>query len=968
MRMKFFTLAAILSFVGPLVFLQVQAQSQPQPPSATPLEEVLNALPMRNIGPFRTSAWITDIAVPETPLRESLYTIYAASRNGGLYRTINGGLSWTAISDAIDVPTIGAVAVAPTNSQLVWVGTGDQANARSSSSGKGVFKSTDAGKTWQFMGLGDSHHIARILIHPKNPDIVFVAALGHLFSHNEERGIFRTSDGGKTWSKVLYVDDGTGAAEIVMNRTNPNILFAAMYEKHRTAQQLILGGPGSGLYQSVDGGTTWKRLEGGLPSGTLGRIGVDIYQKNPNILYAVVENLNPRPAEYGPSTDGCDMGGPGFSDAPPTTGRGRAGNAAPPPTAVQPGRGAAAGGGAATAPGAAARGGAGAQGQAAAQPGRGRGAASRIGNEVYRSDDGGRTWKKAHAHSVDVAGGKAPYSFNQLRIDTGNPDRVIVTSDQMYVTVDGGKTWGCTNQNGFFRGVFGDFRSIWWDPQDNQRLMIGSDGGVNYSFDGGRTASTYLNLPIMEVYAIGVDMDDPYNVYGGAQDHDSWKTPSNSKTGLITVEQWTTVGPGDGMYNQVDPTDSRWVYNTRELGNHGRFDQLTGQRTVIAPPPPEAGTILRYNWIAPIVLSPHNPHIIYAGSQFLHRSLNQGNSWEVISGDLTTNTPACGRSNSGNVPFCNITTISESPLRAGMIWAGTDDGKVHLTMNGGVNWTDMTQAIAGAGGPVEIAVSRVFASPHDANTAFVSKSGFRRDEFKPYLFRTTDAGKTWQAISANLPNAPINVVVQDRKNKNLLIVGNDIGVFVSIDNGASWARMRSNLPTVPVHDLTIHPRENDLVLGTYGRAIWTGDITPLQDLTPDTFNKTAHLFDMEPRARYGFGTVGNYNLFGTAFLEIPNEPEAIMINYYLKADAGGTVPISVTDASGRVVRTFDGPGRRGFNRVQWPIGGGGGRGGGRGAGPAAGPLPVGDYTVTLTVGADKLTKAARIRERIMTRQ
>jgi photosystem II stability/assembly factor-like uncharacterized protein len=926
--------AAVVVFQPPAV----RAQATAQTPSATPLEDVLNALPMRNIGPFRTSAWITDIAVPETPMRDSLYTIYAASRNGGLFRTTNGGISWTAISDAIDVPTIGAVAVAPTNPQLVWVGTGDQANARSSYSGKGVFKSTDAGRTWQFMGLGDSHHIARIVIHPKNPDIVFVAALGHLFSRNEERGIFRTTDGGKSWTKVLYVDDGTGAAELVMNRTQPNILFAAMYEKHRTAQQLILGGPGTGLYRSQDGGTTWQKLQGGLPTGNLGRIGVDVYQKNPNILYAVVENLNPRPAEYGGSTDGCEMGGPAFAGDPAPGGRGRAGNAATQAGAVQP-------------------------------AGRGRGgAAARIGNEVYRSDDGGKTWKKTHAHSVDVAGGKAPYSFNQLRIDTGNPDRVIVTSDTMYITVDGGRTWGCGNQNGFFRGVFGDFRAIWWDPNDNNRVMIGSDGGVNYSFDGGRTASSYLNMPIMEIYAIGVDMDDPYNVYGGAQDHDSWKTPSNSKTGLITVEQWTTVGPGDGMYNQVDPTDSRWVYNTREMGNHGRFDQQTGQRTVIAPPPPEPGTVLRYNWIAPIVLSPHNPQILYAGSQFLHRSLNRGESWQVVSGDLTTNTAACGRSNSGNVPFCNITTISESPLRPGTIWVGTDDGKVHVTTTGGVNWTDMTQAIATAGGPVEIAVSRVFASPHDAQTAYVSKSGFRRDEFKPYLFRTTDGGKSWQSISANLPDAPINVVVQDRKNRNLLIVGNDIGVFVSIDNGVRWARMRSNLPTVPVHDLTIHPREGDLVLGTYGRAIWTGDITPLQDLTPETFDKNAHLFDIEPRARYGFGTVGNYNLFGTAFLEVPNEPEAILINYYLKADATAPVRITVTDAGGRVVRTFDGTGRRGFNRVSWPIGGGGGgRGGGgaRGGGQgAAGPLPVGEYTVTIEAGGEKLAKPARIRDRI----
>jgi photosystem II stability/assembly factor-like uncharacterized protein len=914
----------------------VGAQQAP----ATPLDDVLNTLSFRNIGPFRTSAWITEIAVPESPARDHLYTIYAATRSGGLWKTVNNGITWDPISDSVEVAAVGAVALSPSNPQVVWMGTGANDLARSSYSGKGLYKSVDAGKTWQFAGLPDSQHIARIVVHPKNPDTVYVAAIGHLFSKNEERGVFRTTDGGKSWQKVLYVNEGVAAIDLVIDRRTPTVLYAAMYEYDRNPWRLVLGGNGSDVYKSTDGGTKWDRLGNGMPDGTIGRIGLDIYQKNPNILYAVVENLNPRAEGVPRAIDACQAG------------------------AQQPqGRAGAAGGGA---------GAAGAAG-AAGRGGRGAAAGGPIGNEIYRTDDGGKTWRKVNSDTVDVAGGKAPYSFNQLKINPNNPDHVIVTSDTMYSSLDGGKTWSCSNTNGFFRGVFGDFRTMWWDSEDSNRIMIGSDGGVNVSYDGGRTADYFLNLRIGEMYAIGVDMDDPYNVYGGMQDHDSWKGPSNSVSGRITLEHWTTVGPGDGMYNQVDPTDSRWVYNTREMGNHGRYDQLTGQRTVIAPPAP-AGTALRYIWQTPIVLSPHNPQIVYAGSQFLSRSFNRGDAWENISPDLTTNDPSkCGRG-SGNVPYCAMTTISESPVRAGVIWAGTDDGKVHVTENHGGAWRDATAAIAAAGGAADRYVSRVFASPHDAGTAFVAKTGFRHDDFTPYLFRTTDYGKSWTSIGAGLARSPINVVVQDRRNANLLVVGNDIGVYVSIDAGKNWSRLKANLPTVAVHDLTIHPREGDLVLGTYGRAIWVGDITPLQELSAEVLNKTAHLFDIEPRARYGFQAIGNYNLYGDKYIEIPNEPDALIVNYHLKADATGSARVTVSDIAGRAIRTAEGPARKGLNRVQLALGAGGGRGGpgggqagggGRGGGAGAGgPLTVGEYLVTVEVAGEKLSKPARVRERI----
>jgi hypothetical protein len=432
------------------------------------------------------------------------------------------------------------------------------------------------------------------------------------------------------------------------------------------------------------------------------------------------------------------------------------------------------------------------------------------------------------------------------------------------------------------------------------------------------------------------------------------------------------------MYNVVDPTDSRWVYNTRELNVMGRMDQKTGVRTDITPGRAGSGDPpLRYNWIAPIALSPHNPQIVYAGAQLLFRSLDRGDHWEKISPDLTTNDPSkVGH----NVPFCTITTISESPVKAGVIWVGTDDGKVQLTTNHGGAWTDVTPALVAAGAPADRWVSRVFASPFDANTAFVAKNGYRNDDFTPYLYRTTDGGKTWTSISANLPKAAVNVVVQDRKNKNLLIIGDDIGVFVSIDSGASWSQLKANLPTVSVTDLTIHPREGDLVLGTYGRGFWTGNITPLQELTPEVLDQNVHFFDIRPRPRYGFNGQGmNYHLFGDRYVEVPNERDALDINYYLKSADASSARVTITDIAGKPVAQLSGPGRAGLNCVEWtmltmPAGAtaasagcgqtGGGRGGGGRGGNVGAPAPVGDYIVTLEIGGEKLTKIGRIRERI----
>jgi hypothetical protein len=495
--------------------------------------------------------------------------------------------------------------------------------------------------------------------------------------------------------------------------------------------------------------------------------------------------------------------------------------------------------------------------------------------------------------------------------------------------------------------------------------MLGSDGGVNVSYDGGRTSDYFLNMRVGEVYAIGVDMDDPYNVYAGLQDHDSWKGPSNGKSGQITLEDWVTVGTQDGMYNQVDPTDSRWVYNSYQLGGQRRLDQRTGEVAIIQPQRATGEPPLRYNWITPLVLSPHNPQILYTGAQVLFRSLNRGDSWQEVSPDLTTNEQGkCGMG-SGGVPYCTITSISESPREAGLIWVGTDDGKVQVTRHGG-GWQDVTAAVAAAGGPADRYVSRVFASPHDAQTAFIAKNGFRNDDFEPYLFRTTDLGKTWTAISAGLPDAPINVVVQDRVNKDLLIVGNDLGVWVTIDGGAKWTRMRADLPTVPVHDLTIHPRETDLVLGTYGRGIFVGDITALRELTPEVLAKPLHVFAIEPRAAYGFRALGNYHLFGNKHIEVPNEPDALVIQYQLLVPDTAGARVTVARVTGESIAELKGPSAAGVNRVLWNMRAGGAQGGGRGGGRGGGGpvLPPGEYKITVTAGGQTVSTTGRIRERI----
>jgi photosystem II stability/assembly factor-like uncharacterized protein len=844
--------------------------------------DVLNAFPYRNLGPFRAGAWVVAVAVPEHPDKAHAHTFYAAARTGGVWKTVNSGTTFENVTDSIGLNSIGAVAVAPSNPDIVWVGSGDNTLTRSAYYGNGVYKSTDGAKTWQHVGLEDTQHIARIVVHPTNPDIVWVAAPGHLFSPNAERGVFKTTDGGHTWKKSLYIKNDTGAIDMVIDPRDPNVLYAAMYEGMRYPWHLDDGGPESGIYKTTDGGDHWQKLSGGLPQGVIGRIGIDVCRTHPETLYAVVDNFNKR--------------------------------ATPPPG----GRG-------------------------------GRGPAP-MGGEVYRTDDAGATWRKVSADADDVSR-KAGYSFNQIRVDPNNPERAFITGSNMLSSTDGGKTWNGLNRNRdtVFRRAFGDFRSLWIDPEDSNHMIATSDGGIFVSYDGGKTSDHLDNLKLGEVYAIGVDNAQPYNIYAGLQDHENWKGPVNGRSGEVGIEDWVTTGIGDGMYNEPDET-GRYLYNTQEFGKAARVDQELHTRTLIAPTKAEGQPFLRFNWTAPIRVSPHGERVIYAGAQVLFRSIDRGDHWDIISPDLTTNDPSkITPPPNTSIQFCTITTIAESPAQANVIWVGTDDGKVQVTRDTGEHWTDTTPKIAAAGGPADAWVTRVYPSRFQAGTAYIAKSRRRFDDFRPLLFRTTDFGATWTNLSKGLPSG-VNAIVEDSVKASLLFAGTDTGVYVSFDAGENWMPFKSNMPTAPVSDLLVQAREGDLIVGTYGRGIWQTHIAPLREMGGDFLTHDADFFPIQPFAERHGGAWGNYRLYGDRFPTTPNEPNGITIAYYLRKDSDAS--ITIADAKGNQLRKLNAPGRAGVNRVVWNLND-----------DKNDPVPAGEYTVTLSTQGRSYTQEAQLLSR-----
>jgi photosystem II stability/assembly factor-like uncharacterized protein len=845
-------------------------------------EGILDALPYRNLGPYRTGAWTVGVAIPAAPAYAHQTTIYAALRTGGVWKSSNGGVSFQPVLDGQKVYSMGAIAVAPSNENIVWAGTGDNSATRSAYWGDGVYKSTDAGKTWNNMGLKDTQHIARIVIHPANPDTVYVAAMGHLSTPNEERGVFKTTDGGKTWKKVLYIGDRVGAVDLVVDPRNPDTLYAATYEHLRLPWMIVDGGPGTGLYKTTDGGAHWNELRNGLPKGPMGRIGIDICVSHPDTLYAVYDNHELRPGA--------------------------------------------------------------------------KSARDTINGQVYRTDDAGSSWKRVNPDNVDVSG-KAGYSFNQIRVDPNDANRVWITGSDFHYTPDGGKTWIVREPSRPFGSAFGDFRSLWIDPQDSKRMIATSDGGVFESFDGGLTSQNFITIKGGEVYGLDVDQEQPYNIYEGLQDHENWKGPSNGWAGSIGIGDWVTTGQGDGMYNRVDPTDSRWVYNTQEFGSLGRYDQKTHERVFITPKRPADQPALRVNWIAPFTLSPQDPKTIYAGAQVVLRSTDRGDHWQEISPDLTTNDPAkTNHSAAGSaIQFCTITTISESPVKAGVLWVGTDDGKVQLSRDDGAHWDDVTPNLVRAGGPESVWTSRVYSSRFAEGTAYIAKTGRRDDNFRPYLFRTTDFGATWTNLSATLPPWPVNSILEDTHDASVLFAGTDIGVYASVDGGNHWVAFKSNMPPAAVTDMVIQSREDDLVVGTFGRGTWVVNIAPIREMTAANL-KSTFLFPVQPRPIRP-AAQGNYRFGGDSFPVSPNDPNGLTVYYFLNQDAADAVKVTVADSNGTVVRTLTGSQKAGLNRVSsesFSRGGGGPR---RSPPP---PMPPGKYVVILTVGQTVLTRETEI--------
>ncbi|MEE8133687.1 MAG: hypothetical protein V3T56_01440, partial [Gemmatimonadales bacterium] len=748
------------------------------------IQAAVSNMEWREIGPTIMGGRVADLAVVES----NPATFYVGTATGGVWRTTSNGASWESLFDGQSTASIGDITLSQSNPNLIWVGTGEPQNRQSSPWGNGVYKSTDAGRTWQHMGLDDTKHISRIRIDPTNNDVVYVGAVGHLWGPNEDRGVFRTTDGGQTWEKVLYVDEHTGVIDMVMDPGDPQTLFAAMYQRRRTGFGFNGGGPGSGIYRTTDGGDSWQELTNGLPQGIKGRIGLDIYRGDGNMVFALVE---------------ADLrGGRGF----------------------------------------------------------GRPAQQDQGNQengVYRSMDRGDTWE--HLSTTN----NRPMYYSQIRVDPNDPDRIYLGGSNLYRSSDGGHTF--TSDASV--GVHLDHHALWIDPNNSNHLILAGDGGVSETWDRSDTWRQMRTLPLAQFYQIGVNMEYPYHVCGGLQDNGSWCAPNATQSNQgIRNRDWYNVGSGDGFYNLIDPNDPTILFNSSQGGNIRRVNLAAMERRSIraVPRPGEDGETqnYRFNWNAPIVISAHNSSTIYHGGNHLLKSTDRGTTWQEISPDLTK---AIDRSeleimgvrqnrmlsrHDGISTYGNITTIGESPVNADLIYVGTDDGNVQVTQDGGATWTDITDRVRNL--PERTYVSKILPSRFDEATVYATFDGHRSDDYAAYVYVSEDYGRNWRAVTNGLPDGwSVNVITEHPRSRNLLFLGSEIGVYFSIDRGENWIRLKNNLPTVPVDDIVVHPRENDLVLGTHGRGVWImADIAPLEELTNQVLAASAHLFSVRTATIY----------------------------------------------------------------------------------------------------------------------
>ena len=937
--------------LGAATAAAVAALLPPTPATAqTPLETAVSHLRYRELGPALMGGRIADLAVVESKPQ----VFYIATGTGGVWKTENHGTSWTPLFDDQPTSSIGDVTLDPSNPNLVWVGTGEPQNRQSSGWGNGVYKSTDAGSTWRHMGLDGTKHIGRILIHPRNPDIVYVAAVGDLWGPNEQRGVFRTTDGGETWEKVLHIDHHTGAIDLAMDPGDPNTIFAAMYQRQRTGWGFNGGGPGSGLHRTFDGGDTWTELSEGLPEGDKGRIGVDVFRRDGNVVYALIE-ADPRTPRRPGARGGGGGGGPRKSG-------------------------------------------------------------------LYRSLDRGDTWEMMSNTNP------RPMYYSQVRIDPTNADRIYVLGTSLMVSDDGGRTFrrdGATQ-------IHVDHHALWINPDDPDHLILGSDGGVSASWDGTAHWRMFDNLPLGQFYAIGFDMRDPYYVCGGLQDNDAWCGPSNTRSFHgIRHQDWYETVYGDGFFTIVDPTDSSIVYSESQGGNMNRYDLATGEKTRMRPitgPRADGDTAkaYRFNWNSALQLSPHDPSTVYLGANYLMRSRDRGMSWEEVGGvDLSrgidrTELEIMGvkgsepqmSANDGISGYGNITAFAESPVAPGLLYVGTDDGNVQVSRDDGATWTNVADRVPGL--PERTYVSRLEPSHHAEARVYATFDGHRNGDYAAYVYVSEDHGDSWTRITDGLPDGwSVNVIAEHHRSPNLLFVGNEVGVFVSVDRGARWVRLKNNLPTVPVDDILIHPRDNDLLVGTHGRSFWIlADVTALEHLSAGMMAEAGRVL---PPARESimWAERGDWPFQGATY-SAPNPPRGARIRYYLRdeweapvvaedgggeegdgnaaaaesgtgddGDVGAVEPagsaaassdadggdsgaaafaLTVTDADGNRVRTLKAPSEAGVNEVIWdwrhdppyePE-----EGGGAPDGPIVLPGP---YTVSMTVAGETFSATVEIR-------
>ena len=887
-RFRPVALAMAVALALTALSIVVSAQAPP-PPAAAAAGGPFDALHFRSIGPASMSGRISDLAVYEP--NPSIY--YVGTAHGGVWKTVNNGTTFEAQFQDQGLMSIGDVTVSQSNPDLVWVGTGESNNRQSTSWGDGVYKSTDGGRTWTHMGLRTSRHIHRLAIDPRDTNVVFVAATGSLWGAGGDRGVYKTVDGGKTWKHVLHVDDDTGACDIVMDPVNGDILYASTYQRRRSESSMNGGGPGSGLWKSTDAGETWTRLKGGLPDGPLGRIAVDVSRTRPNIVYALVEGPAPPPAAS--RTEGREAAG-GAAPGAGAQGRAAAGGAAA-------GREAAAG----AAPGGAAQG-APTQG---GQPG-GRAAQAGVSDAptgLYRSDDAGATWRKVNNANP------RPMYFSKLKVDPTDPEVVYYGGVGLHQSFDGGRTVATD----VAASTHDDVHAIWVNPANPHHVLIGNDGGLGVSYDRAKKWIFLPNLPVGLFYHVSYDMSVPYNVCGGMQDNYSWCGPSAVRGSAgIANHHWATLQGGDGFVVLQDPTDLRVVYSESQDGNMTRVDRVTFETMSIRPQAGPGEPALRWNWDTPLVMSPHDPKVIYAAANRVFRSADRGLSWTAISPDLTHGADrneietmgVKGKDvsiarNDGIVAWPTIVSFAESPRRAGLLYAGTDDGNLSVSRDGGRTWTSVFDRIAGL--PKGTYVSEVVPSRFDEAVVYATFDGHRRNDFETHVYASGDHGQTWRSLAANLKGEVVRTLVEDPRNQDVLYLGTETGLFVSIDRGAGWLRVKANLPTVRIDEMAIHTRDNALILATHGRSIWILDhLEPIQEFARAQAGPDQVLFTPPPAAMYRRPARDrNYEFWGDQTFFGENPPQAARISWAMKKDAG-EVRLRIADQAGRQVREIAG--------------------------------------------------------------